>query len=106
MSYTVAIRNNSTNETRIYCQDYEWETDFGWMEGNFSCDCNRHNIFYDSDDDTPCSEGKYSVLYADLPNGDRVFLEGDPYIYRKGKNVNCQQMTEKNAIPKELSDER
>lgn len=88
MSYTVAIRNNTTNETRHYQMDQVWGYGhaFWWTDGNFNCDCNRKLHFehaagddsdvFDCDDGTcECSTGKYSVLYAELPCGKIIILE-------------------------------
>jgi hypothetical protein len=86
MPYTVAIRKNETGEVRQYRIDWDWETEDGddtywWTEGNYGCDCNRHLCFERAAESDPdfeeakCGDGKYSVLYADLPSGERVQID-------------------------------
>lgn len=86
MPYIVAIRNNETKEVRQYAVEFDWETDDGddyylWTDGNYSCDCNRLLFFERAAGNDPdleegkCGDGKYSVLYADLPSGERVPID-------------------------------
>lgn len=80
--YKIAIRNNKTGEVRIAVMDVEWweHSFFWWTEGNMCCDCNRHLEFGRVEDpefceDIPCSEERYTVLYAELGNGERIPLD-------------------------------
>jgi hypothetical protein len=83
--YKVAIRNNKTKEIRLCDSGSSWNehSDFWWLEGNMSCDCNRHLLFERAGGREPeleeckCSDGMYSVLYAEMPDGTRIVLEGD-----------------------------
>ena len=57
---------------------------FWWMEGNYSCDCNRSAEFQRAggiaEDDlvwTECSDGQYSVLSATLADGTVITIEGN-----------------------------
>lgn len=90
MPYKVAIRNNATGEIRIHEGEGNWEMDdpntgFGssywWLEGNGGCDCNREALWRRAGGEdvsgleVPCSDGRFAVLYAQLPNGIQVPLE-------------------------------
>jgi hypothetical protein len=67
------IRKNDTGEIRIYKDDLYLDDDgspntFIWVDGNFSCDCNRSLFFAranDEDEDEAwelgCSDTDYSV---------------------------------------------
>ena len=91
MPYKVAIRKNDTGEIRFANIDMDWYREgkddggdfFWWTEGNMGCDCNR-KIQFDlagnshaetPGQDHPCSEGKYSALYAELPDGKKIELD-------------------------------
>ena len=89
MSYTVAIRNNSTGEIRLMLEDLEWDESsrFWWTDGSFGCDCNRHLEFmraggpwpeddpHWNDAEHECGDEAYSVLYVDLPSGERIQID-------------------------------
>lgn len=88
MSYKASIRHNATGEVREYVCNWDWFKNdpesgdyFWWTEGNSSCDCNRFLYFEraignDPDlDDATCSDGKYSVLYVELPDGRRIQID-------------------------------
>ena len=80
--YKVAIRKNETGEIRLCEQNLEWDehSDSWWTEGNMSCDCNRFLEFERAGGKNPewdsakCSKGKYSALYAELPDGTKIKL--------------------------------
>jgi hypothetical protein len=62
----IEIRRNSDGVVRKYQDNYDWGGDYIWADGNYSCDCNRYLFFQraaddDEDDNTGCSDGKYSV---------------------------------------------
>jgi len=81
--YTVAIRENATGEIKTVRENLTWDTSnddgsiYWWAAGNFSCDCNRAIQF--GDDDDSCGETRFSVLYAELPDGRRVPIDTDPH---------------------------
>jgi hypothetical protein len=84
VSYSVAIRRNDTGEIRISRHDYEWDTDgsdYLWTEGNFSCDCNRYLFFQraagEDEGEHSCGDSLYTVLYAELPTGERIPIDTD-----------------------------
>lgn len=85
IGYEVAIRKNSTGETRKYQVDLEWHESslFWWTEGNFGCDCNRGTEFLRAggeptdDYEHVCGDTKYSVLWARFPNGEEITIDGD-----------------------------
>lgn len=84
MSYTVAIRKNETGEVRTASYDFDFNL-FWWTDGNFACDCNRYLEFEraggheptDDEDDRlgGCGHERYTVLYADLVDGNRVTVD-------------------------------
>jgi hypothetical protein len=45
MSVTVFIRREDTKEVRKYVDEYPWQGDYMWADGNYSCDCNRYLFF-------------------------------------------------------------
>lgn len=90
MPHTIAIRNNTTGEIRLYQDDEDWfEYDpqdgqfWWWTDGNGGCDCNREIYFEraaaeragNDCDDAPCGEGAYTVLYAEFPDGTRIEID-------------------------------
>jgi hypothetical protein len=92
MGYKVAIRYNATGEVRICQINLTWgapnpgnpDGDLSWWtDGNMGCDCNRVSEFNraggEQIDEKPfqCTEGNFTALYADLPDGRRVIIE-DP----------------------------
>jgi hypothetical protein len=86
MKYQVLIINNETKEERLTkYNSLEWNigSEFWWTEGNMSCDCNRMIQFKiagnedvtEEDKMGDCSEGKFSVPYAILENGEKIELD-------------------------------
>ena len=87
--YKVALRNNATGEVRLIPYEYNWgdpddgtsgeASHFLWTEGNYGCDCNRALWFYDwgpESEDRECGYTAFSALYAELPDGRRIQLDG------------------------------
>lgn len=77
MKYTARILNNQTKELRSFNSEIEGDSVdsllFNWKEGNFHCDCNRHDFFTQSENleaDAPCGNTMYSVFQIVLENGD------------------------------------
>lgn len=84
--YTVRIRRNSDGEIRM-TKPYPFEFSlYWWMDGNYSCDCNRHMEFERAKtplmewDEFPCTIRKnaYTALDATLATGEVVPLDEDP----------------------------
>lgn len=80
--YNVAIRKNETGEVRTYRHDMEWDDNsmYQWTDGNYSCDCNRelfwHRAIGEEAKEVGCGETAFSVLYAELPDGERIEING------------------------------
>jgi hypothetical protein len=78
--YKVAIKNNLTEEIRLCEMDLDWEdhSEWWWTEGNMGCDCNRELFWRRSNEEHPdledvkCGDDRFSVLYAELPDGTRI----------------------------------
>jgi hypothetical protein len=76
-TYDVQIRCNATGKIRVYHEDSPWleSSEFGWTEGNYSCDCNRRLFFEragggDPDlDETRCGDRAYTVIKVIFPDG-------------------------------------
>lgn len=81
----VEIRRNADGVIRAYRDPYEWQGDYIWADGNYSCDCNRYLFFQraieppEQEGDCECGNGSFSVriiaddgstLYADDDWGD------------------------------------
>lgn len=93
MSYKIAIRNNETNEIQIASYEFEWYKSeehndfFWWKDGNMGCDCNRELEWiraagpgpaddpFNNGIETECGDSRFSVLYADLPDGTRIIID-------------------------------
>ena len=83
--YKVAIRNNATGEVRIQHEDLDWHDHslFWWTEGNFGCDCNREDEWLRAGgmpedgipEDNECGHERFSVLYAEFPDGRRITID-------------------------------
>lgn len=72
-SCTVEIRKNDTGEVRLI-HEIAWHGVYVWVEGNFSCDCDRSLLFGDKED--CCGFDKYSVrITAD--SGKKLYQEFD-----------------------------
>jgi hypothetical protein len=87
MGYTVTMRKNETGEVRAIDQDLEWHDSslYWWTDGNFGCDCNRHIHWLYAEgkrpediDDIDCGDTRYTVLYADFPDGSRIAIDSPP----------------------------
>ncbi len=86
-SADVAIRRVEDGLVRIYRSDHETRDDEGrfndyiWSEGNFACDCNRHDFFEEaaggeSHDDVPCSDGRFIIeSITDALTGELLYYE-------------------------------
>lgn len=55
---------------------------YTFLEGNYSCDCNRAVFFAETRNEEiehavnlPCSQGKYSCLYALLETGEKISID-------------------------------
>ena len=77
-TYRVAIRNNKTQEVRMREIDMPWGEGslFWWTDGNFGCGCNRELEWRRAKEKSVelesgeyCSNGRFSVLYAELSDG-------------------------------------
>lgn len=84
----VEVRKNDTGEIREFVNDYELleigdsaPSTFMWADGNYSCDCNRALFFLrageedDSEDETPCGDGAYSVRVRNKLSGKVIYDE-------------------------------
>ncbi len=77
----VHIRRNEDGVIRAYEYDGGWEGHSGylWLEGNYSCDCNRHLFFQraagEDDGEVHCGSTAYTILKFELASGEVV--EGD-----------------------------
>ena len=81
MSYSVLITDNETKQESVMLYEYNFDNDFWWSEGNFSCDCNRglefkRGLGENPDmDETSCGNGKYSVSIYDCSDGSLLYSE-------------------------------
>lgn len=65
---TIIKRATGVEATEV--DGYDWNGEFIWREGNFSCDCNRAMFFERAQglpeaDDYPCGDGAYAVVVRD-----------------------------------------
>ena len=67
--YTVHMTDTKTGESRTIKADDLWDfgdeygaySQFWWEEGNMSCDCRRHDLFFGTYSEGPCGDGRYTV---------------------------------------------
>lgn len=68
---TVFIRREATKEVRTYKEEFPWESDYIWSEGNYACDCNRHLFFERAagieppDNEPRCGDDAYAIRIED-----------------------------------------
>jgi hypothetical protein len=79
----VFIRKQATGEIRRHVDEYPWQGDYIWSEGNYACDCNRHLFFeraaghepYDDEDyEGKCGDEAY-VIRIDDENGNELYRD-------------------------------
>ena len=59
----VTITETATGKTKRIDSEL---SEFMWTEGNYSCDCNRHNIFHDVFEGTDCGDDmRYTIRIHD-----------------------------------------
>ena len=86
---TIRLRKTETGEERDYTDEYgsreQWEKSGGyiWMEGNFSCDCNRELFFCragDEDEPDPitaqCGDTRYRLVWVKDEGGEILYYAG------------------------------
>lgn len=68
--YKVEMTDTQTKETKTIVMEGQWNGDFIWTEGNYACDCNRHNFFYPkSDVDWPCGQDRFTISFIEDEKG-------------------------------------
>ena len=75
----ILLRDEQTGETNLVRWQYPWydHSLFFWQEGNFSCDCNRGDLFFGNNDvDFPCSGNRFTVVKATFPDGTSILIDG------------------------------
>lgn len=80
--YIVKVKRIASGEVRELAADGDFEQGprFGWSEGNYSCDCNRHLAFigWPQGGDTdafPCGQDAYAVRVVDAFTGAELWRE-------------------------------
>lgn len=73
-------RNSDGIISESIWKDWQWYNTYWWEEGNASCDCNREDWFnqglnIDTEEDSKCGHGKYSVKLYDLTNSEILYDE-------------------------------
>ena len=74
MTYSFTLKHNDTIVTYNDTYDYKDESHmlYMWLEGNYSCDCNRYMFMYnDYETDFPCGESIELLSITDA-NGHNV----------------------------------
>lgn len=66
MRYKFQLRNIETGETCLYADIHDYEEEYRmlcqWLEGNFSCDCNRSLFLYSQEKELPCNNGENTIV--------------------------------------------
>lgn len=76
--YKVLLVDNETDEERLVEFDLPWHeySLYLWRFGNFSCDCNRVEFFYEVEDDfIRCGQTKIRAIHAELEGGEIVEID-------------------------------
>jgi hypothetical protein len=89
MLVDVHIRNNVDGETHIYKTSETTDLgvlDYGWSDGNYGCDCNRHLFFWravgqEPGDDMLCGDERYTVWITRQDTGELVYSDEEPLDY-------------------------
>lgn len=84
MRYRVALRSNATDEVRLVTLQAGWDelSEHLWLDGEYACDCVRGRLFDGQRaqaaavDERECGVGQFAALYAELPDGRHIPLEG------------------------------
>jgi hypothetical protein len=88
VSFRVALRRNSDGLVRMVDDAADWDDggEYGWHDGNLACDDNRAKQFAWAADEQPpdeahdvpheCDRGVYTALFAVLPDGRTVPMDG------------------------------
>lgn len=62
-----------TKDTFDDNEHYRDVIEYMYTEGNQSCDCNRHDMFYPKyEDDYPCGDGRFKLLKLDIFKGNEL----------------------------------
>jgi hypothetical protein len=78
----VFIRKEATGEIRKHIDEFPWDGDYMWAEGNYACDCNRFLFFERAAGNEPawdggaCGNEAYAVRIED---------EAGKELYRDGR---------------------
>lgn len=60
MKYIFKLFDPKTNKNVVLKENYDWDDEslmlYHWLEGNYSCDCNRRLLMYDSIVEFECGE--------------------------------------------------
>lgn len=81
MKYGVDIEDNLTGERRLVAFSLPWDghgDGYWWREGNFSCDCNRYDVFYpdnDGDIEIDCDGNRFTVHKVILESGQEIIID-------------------------------
>ncbi len=66
MTVRITLEDTTTGEQRIYIDTLEdertYDASYIWSDGNYSCDCNRYNFFYGSEDSVGCGDTRFKVI--------------------------------------------
>ena len=76
VTYQVSLVDTKTGERRLVDGGEPWSDmlEYMWTDGNFACDCHRHDVFY-GDENGACGSSRFLAEYALLPGGERVSLD-------------------------------
>ncbi len=84
MNYKAYIINNETGEARWSehpCPDkYDDVQEYQWVDGNYSCDCNRW-LFWsrakgvEPEADVDCGDSRFTVPYLEFEDGKRILID-------------------------------
>lgn len=89
VDFVAVIRKNETGEIRRYDtwgiyepEDGPHPSTFMYVDGNYSCDCNRYLFFQraadeDEDEDMDCTDGRYSLNLVNPVTGETFYREFD-----------------------------
>lgn len=78
--YWVHMIKNETGERRRIDIGVSWvdgdASTYWWQDGNFSCDCNRAQLWGGCTDPQRCGDERFTITHIELPDGTEIKIDG------------------------------
>lgn len=83
MKYIFTLHDTTNGYEKKYYDDFDWDDEgdmlYQWLEGNYSCDCNRLMFLYDwiAEKHLKCGEGTIKIIKIQNEKGELVLPEDE-----------------------------